>query len=1127
MATTTRQTGLLVNQDWTKLYQTFRSADFQSYDYETLRKSMVDYLRLYYPEDFNDFIESSEFIAFIDLIAFLGQSIAFRGDLNARENFIDTAQRRDSILKLARLISYTPKRNVTSSGFLKIESVSTTETTYDSNGLNLSGLVINWADSGNDNWQEQFTAIVNASLQSNQVVGKPSNSAIINGITHNEYQINLISNLLATYSFKTAIEGNQTAFEMISPTSAGESYVYESDPKPNSPFNLLYKNDNLGNGSNNTGFFLYFKQGSLASLDFNLQESIPNRLYSVNVDNINNTDVWLYSVDQDGNLGTLWTQVPAVGVTNVIFNQTTIKTIYQVNSRANDQIDIVFGDGSFADIPQGNFRLYYRVSNGLSYKITPDEMRNIIVPISYVSRSNRVETITLRASLQYTVTNATARETLNDIRQKAPQQYYTQNRMITSEDYNILPYTLFSDILKVKAVNRTSSGISRYLDVIDVTGKYSSTNIFCDDGMLYRDSFTQTFSFSFNTVNDIYKEILNKVNPIAAAKETLQFFYAFMGKLEITNAYWNKSPEQTGLSGYLYDSTGKILQVGNYVSDTKQYIKQGSIVKFSAGEGNYFDAQNNIQTGTPYNSSDKYFIYAPVTEVLADGTNGGAGDLSNGSGPVTLSQQVPSGAIAVAVFPAFNNNFSTDLVTSIVGYIQAFENFGLRYDVYTSTWKIVLPQDLQTLDGFSLDYAGNNSGLGLDASWLISFQPVGKTYNVVYRGLNYVFESVEQTDFYYDGTVKIYDQTTGVTINDQINILKVNSQSDSASPLGLDYSWFVYKNVTDVDGFQDPSRVLVTFSDRNNDGVPDNPELFEFLVNPASNTAEKYVYFQNSFGYNNFVVQTPVSNDLVISTFTSLAAIRPQITLYPNGQLFYVPDSDMFYKLTIDGSTYNIGELTGYTAKKGRQGLYFQYRHNSPNDRRIDPSPNNIIDLYILTNAYATDYVSWIQDTSGKISQPSAPTPEELGVNYSTLDNYKAISDTIIYNPAIFKPIFGDKADSALRATFKVVKNPNIVVSDNDIKTSVISAINRYFDIANWDFGESFYFSELAAYLHKELSPNVASIILVPASASEVFGSLLQINANFNEIIISCATVDNVQVISAITAAQLNQNVLA
>jgi hypothetical protein len=189
MAITTRQTGLLVAEDWTKLYQTFRNADFQSYDFETLRASMINYLRLYYPEDFNDFIDSSEFVSLIDLIAFLGQSLAFRSDLNARENFIDTAQRRDSILKLARLISYNPKRNISASGFLKINSVSTTESIFDSNGFNLAGLVITWADSGNDNWLEQFTAVVNDSLVSNQIIGKPSNSQLINGILNEEYQI--------------------------------------------------------------------------------------------------------------------------------------------------------------------------------------------------------------------------------------------------------------------------------------------------------------------------------------------------------------------------------------------------------------------------------------------------------------------------------------------------------------------------------------------------------------------------------------------------------------------------------------------------------------------------------------------------------------------------------------------------------------------------------------------------------------------------------------------------------------------------------------------------------------------------------------------------------------------------
>ena len=219
--------------------------------------------------------------------------------------------------------------------------------------------------------------------------------------------------------------------------------------------------------------------------------------------------------------------------------------------------------------------------------------------------------------------------------------------------------------------------------------------------------------------------------------------------------------------------------------------------------------------------------------------------------------------------------------------------------------------------------------------------------------------------------------------------------------------------------------------------------------------------------------------------------------------------------------------MTGYTAKIGRQSLYFQYRHNSPNYRRIDPSPNNIIDLYILTKQYALDYVAWIQDSSNTVVEPTAPTGETLGLEFSSLEDYKSVSDTIIYNPAKFKPIFGAKAPLNLQATFKVVKNPNVVVSDNEIQTSVIAAINNYFDVANWDFGETFYFSELAAYLHTVLAPNISSITIVPSSESSTFGSLLQINANFNEIIVSAATVDNVQIISAITAAQINQTVIA
>jgi hypothetical protein len=51
----------------------------------------------------------------------------------------------------------------------------------------------------------------------------------------------------------------------------------------------------------------------------------------------------------------------------------------------------------------------------------------------------------------------------------------------------------------------------------------------------------------------------------------------------------------------------------------------------------------------------------------------------------------------------------------------------------------------------------------------------------------------------------------------------------------------------------------------------------------------------------------------------------------------------------------------------------------------------------------------------------------------------------------------------------------------------------------------------------------VASIIIVSADPRIQFGSLYQINAEANEIITSAATVNNVEVISAITAAHLNQ----
>lgn len=1119
MAINTRQTSLLVAENWKKIYQTFQEADFTSYDFETLRKTMIDYLKLYYPEDYNDFIESSEFIALIDLIAFMGQSLAFRADLNARENFIDTAERRDSILKLARLISYNPKRNIPASGMLKIDSINTTEVVYDSNGLNLSNLVVNWNDQTNDNWLEQFTTILNASLITSQVVGKPGNSQLLNGITTDEYSLNLIQNVLGVYPFKATIEGNNYDFEAVSVSSQGKDYIYEVAPTNTGSFNFLYRNDNYGNSSNDTGFFVYFKQGSLAKQDFSVTETIPNRVVPVNYSNINNSDVWLYAVNSNGALSNMWQQVPAVTGVNVIYNNSTERNLYQVNTRAGDQVDLVFGDGSFANMPIGDYRVYYRTSNGLSYKVTPDEMKGVTLSFPYVSREGRVETLSIRASLQYTVANASARESTTDIKQKAPQQYYTQNRMITGEDYNILPYTSFGNVIKAKSINRTSSGLSRYLDVIDSTGKYSSTNIFGQDGVLYRDNFIRSSRFTFVTASDILNVINQLIVGNIASKEMLHFYHANYPTFTVNNFSWSLSTVGSNEATGYFKTNANPASIAGATNTNAIYLRKGSIVKYRARPGYYFDAVNNMVPGTARSVNDHAYIYATIMEVYGDGTNNGAGNFDDGTGPVILNIKVPDGAVVDTIYPVFKNSFTDYFTNTVSANIQNFKNFGLTYNLDRLRWQIIANENLNTGAAFSLANQDNTSGTTSDASWLVRFEYTSNGYVVYYRGIDYVFHSVKETTFYFDESLKIFDSKTGTTLNDQIKLLKTNAQPDSSAPLGQDNTWFVYKSYVESDGYVNKDKVFVTYADSNNDGIPDNPELFNIIVNPSVGTSNKLVYFESVTGYDSFIDLVQVDNNSVVSLYTTQAEISNSLNLYIEGQLFYATAEGKFYLLTAGP---NLVEQTQYIAKIGRQDLAFQYRHNSPSSRRIDPSSTNVTDIYLLTAAYERDFRNWIQDTSNSVSKPAEPTVYELTNEFSKLNDVKSVSDTIVFNSAKFKLLFGSKATTSLQATFKVVKNSSINVSDNDIKTSVVAAINTYFDIANWDFGETFYFSELSAYLHKALSPNVASIMIVPSDTNISFGNLYQINTEPYEIIASAATVENVEIISAVTANQLN-----
>jgi hypothetical protein len=1126
MATTTRQTVIFGVEDWKRIYQTYREADFQSYDFETLRKSFVDYLRLYYPETFNDYIESSEFIALLDVMAFMGQALAFRTDLNTRENYLDTAERRDSVVKLANLVSYTPKRNTAASGYLKVFSVQTTENVIDYNGINLANVTVNWADPSNFDWQEQFSAIINASLVDTQRVGRPGARNNILGVRTDEYTVNLVPGFLPVIPYTATIDGVNMPFEAVNATSVSKDFVYEPSPLPNGQFNVLFRNDELGFASANTGYFFLFKQGVLQNQDFNLPERISNRAVNINIEGINNTDRWLYQLDNVGNVAQEWQYVESVYSAAVEQLSPNIRSLFSTTSRTNDQITLNFGDGVFSEIPVGLFRCYVRASNGLQYIINPEEMQSVVIPISYVSRTGQLETITFTCGITEPVTNAQARETIEEIKQRAPARYYTQNRMVNGEDYNNFPFTVYNSILKSKALNRASIGTSRYLDLVDGTGKYSSTNIFASDGALYEADNLPSFDFVWLTNNDISSVITNQIEPTLVSAGAKQFYYANYPRPDLItlDVVWNQSTTLANeTTGYFENLIGVPESLGNYTSDNKRFIVVGSIVKFVPPAGYFFNADNQLVAGVPVRADEKLVIWASPTAVYLDGTNQGLGNFSNGVGPVTLNNFVPTGAIATQVIPLFVTDLNSSIRQSIFDEILLNRNFGLGYNNLTSQWYLITSNNLDINAEFSLANAQSTAGINNDASWFIQAVTTGENYTVSVRSLEYYFGSVLETRFFFFTNQQIYDSRTGTTIRDFVNVLKTNSKPDSNLPLEGDTRLRIIGQPVQSDGLVDDFQVLVSFEDSDSDGVPDNPDFFNDIVAPTILPNSKYVFLQSTVDFDNLQRYLLVEPGVVNSNYATLDDIELVKQSFVDGQVFYAFDSALFYSLVVDPNTgvRSLINRTDFISRVGRQGLYFQYRHNSPLTSRLDPGSTNIIDLYVVTLQYYTAYQNWIKDSTGTVPEPLPPTLDQLTTDYAGLQEYKMISDNVIVNSVEFKPLFGPKATEELRATIKVIRAANSTASVSEIKNLVVANMDAYFSLDKWNFGDTFYFSELAAYIHAQIGDIVSSVVLVPLNQQKYFGDLYEIRSAPNQIFVNAATVNDIEVIQALTSTNL------
>ena len=142
-------------------------------------------------------------------------------------------------MRLARLLSYNPKRNQCANGLIKFEAVSTSEEVVDSNGTNLSNQTVVWNDPANPDWREQFEKILNAALPVNSKVGKPVKKDTVEGIPVHQYRYRASNTDVPVYSYSKNIDGRNLQFQIVS-ADVINGVISEEAPLPGNSLAFLH-----------------------------------------------------------------------------------------------------------------------------------------------------------------------------------------------------------------------------------------------------------------------------------------------------------------------------------------------------------------------------------------------------------------------------------------------------------------------------------------------------------------------------------------------------------------------------------------------------------------------------------------------------------------------------------------------------------------------------------------------------------------------------------------------------------------------------------------------------------------------------------------------------------------------
>jgi len=96
------------------------SIDYTSRDFNSIKESLVDYTRRYYPDVYQDFNEASFGSLMLDTVSYVGDILSYYLDYQVNESFLGTAFEKKNIVNLSRQLGYKFQEVASSQGDLSL-----------------------------------------------------------------------------------------------------------------------------------------------------------------------------------------------------------------------------------------------------------------------------------------------------------------------------------------------------------------------------------------------------------------------------------------------------------------------------------------------------------------------------------------------------------------------------------------------------------------------------------------------------------------------------------------------------------------------------------------------------------------------------------------------------------------------------------------------------------------------------------------------------------------------------------------------------------------------------------------------------------------------------------------------